>query len=254
MVSGFLSALVAVQSRFGDWLLVLIVALTAGLAAYAGAAFFGWVPHPSIGLTVDGQPVDGGGLYLTVAVVFALLALCLFLPANFRMLRLERSHRAFALSMEDIARAYRIVHASDRRGVFTIAGEFEAMKERMDHLRRHPDLAHLEPELLQVAAQMSLESRELARLYSTERVERARTFLRQRQEEVEAFADRIKLARATCDELRRWLTDIEAEEHQSQVQIRRLEADLKEILPLLGYDFDDNRNDRNVVALPKPPK
>lgn len=254
MVSGFLSALVAVQSRIGDWLLVLVLACTAGLSLYTGAVAFGWAPVPVFGLTVDGLPVQGGGMALLVLANILMVTVCLFLPANIRMARLERSHRAFAISMEDVARAYRIVHAADRRGVFTLAGEFETMKERMDHLRRHPDLSHLEPELLQVAAQMSLESRELAKLYATDRVERAKSFLRQRQEEVEAFADRIKLARGTCDELRRWMSDIEAEEHHQQIQLKRLEADLKVILPLLGYDFDESRGDRNVVALPKPPK
>lgn len=254
MVSGFVSALIAVQSRAADWLLAVVALSTLLLAGYVGAAALGVLPAPGFGITVNGQPVDGGGLWLALGVLVLLVLLCLFLPANIRMSRLERSHRAFAISMEDVARAYRTVHAADRRGVFTLAGEFEAMKERMEHMRRHPDLAHLEPELLQVAAQMSFESRDLSRHYSTERVERARSFLRQRQEEVEAFAERIKLARGTCDELRRWMSDIEAEEHQQQVQLKRLEADLKVILPLLGYDFDDTRSDRNVVALPKPPK
>mgnify|MGYP003514976208 FL=1 len=36
------------------------------------------------------------------------------------------------------------------------------------------------------------------------------------------------------------------------MQIKRLEADLKEILPTLGYDFDhDELRDANVVQLPK---
>ena len=37
--------------------------------------------------------------------------------------------------------------------------------------------------------------------------------------------------------------------------LRRLEADLKEILPTLGYDFDiEDARDVNVVSLPKPQK
>ena len=84
---------------------------------------------------------------------------------------------------------------------------------------------------------------------------RARTFLEQRQQEVQALTERLTIARRTCDELRRWLTDIAADERQAQIQLRRLEADLKEILPGLGYDFDhDDIRDANVVALPKPGK
>ncbi len=70
---------------------------------------------------------------------------------------------------------------------------------------------------------------------------------------MQALTDRLAIARRTCDELKRWLTDIEAEERQAQVQLKRLEADLREILPGLGYavDFED-RAEGNVVSLPKP--
>ena len=120
-------------------------------------------------------------------------------------------------------------------------------------LRQHPDFGHLEPELLQLAAQMSHETRELARAYSDVKVARAKSFLQQRQEEVQGLTDRLQIARRTCDDLRRWLTDIESDERQAQLQIRRLEADLKEILPGLGYAFDlEDRPDGNVVTLPKP--
>ena len=106
-----------------------------------------------------------------------------------------------------------------------------------------------------MAAQMSVETRDLARAYSDEKVNRAKSFLKQRQEEVHALTDRLVLARRTCDELRRWLTDIEADERTAQTELKRLEADLKEILPTLGYAFDlEDHRDANVVALPKPAK
>ncbi|MEY4981797.1 MAG: hypothetical protein RIR62_63 [Pseudomonadota bacterium] len=254
MVSRFLSVLVTVQSFVSETILIGIAVLTGGLGLYLVAGATGLLPWPEVFVTLGGQPVGVESKWLLVAGFALLLVLTLFLPANLRMTRLERSHRSFALTEDDIARAYRSVHAADRRGVFTLAGEFEAMKERIDHLRRHPDLSHLEPELLETAARMSLQSRDLAKLYSDDRVERARMFLRQRQEEVALFSDRIRLARATCDELRRWTTDIQAEEHQQQVQLKRLEADLREILPTLGYDFDDARGEHNVVSLPKPQK
>ena len=169
--------------------------------------------------------------------------------------RLERSHRSFAMGMEDVSRAYRLAHAADRAGVFSLSSEFDATRARMEHLRNHPDLQMLEPEILQMAAQMSYETRDLARAYSDEKVARAKAFLQQRQEEVHTLSDRLSIARNTCDELRRWMGDIQAEEVQAQTQLKRLEADLKEILPTLGYDFDmDDHRDANVVALPKPHK
>lgn len=232
-----------------------LVGLALGLTGASVAAAFGLIPWPQVALFFGGQAVPMAGMWLQLGLTLIAVLLLFYLPANARMARLERSHRSFAMGMEDVARAYRVAHAADRAGVFSISAEFDAMRARLEHLRSHPDLAHLEPELLQLAAQMSQETRELARTYSDAKVSRARMFLQQRQEEVQALTDRLTIARRTCDELRRWLTDIEAEERQAQVQLKRLEADLKEILPGLGYDFDhDDAREANVVALPKPAK
>jgi hypothetical protein len=152
-----------------------------------------------------------------------------------------------------VARAYRMAHAADRAGVFALSAEFDSMRARMDHLRKHPDLAHLEPEILQMAAQMSFETRELARAYSDDKVNRAKLFLQQRQEEVHSLTERISTVRHVVDDLRRWSADVDAEERIAQVQMKRLEADLREILPSLGLTLED-KSQENVVALPKPGK
>ncbi|TXH97675.1 MAG: DNA repair protein [Pseudorhodobacter sp.] len=233
-----------------------IIALIAlGLLAASVAASLGLIPWPQIALFFGGQAVPQAGMWLQLGLTLIVLVLLFFLPGNLRITALERSHRSFALGMSDVARAYAAAHAADRRGVFALSPEFDAMRARMEHLRQHPDLRHLEPELLQLAAQMSFETRELAQTYSDEKVARAKDFLKQRQEEVQALTDRLAIARHTCDELKRWLADVEAEERAAQVQIRRLEADLKEILPTLGYDFDlEDHREQNVVQLPKPAK
>ncbi len=232
--------------------LVVLVAL--GLAAASLAAASGLLPWPQLALFFGGAAVPQAGMWLQLGLTGLFIALTFYLPANLRMTRLERSHRSFAMGMEDVSHAYRMAHAADRAGVFALSGEFDTMRTRLEHLRHHPDLAHLEPELLQLAAQMSHETRDLARAYSDDKVNRARMFLRQRQEEAHALTDRLAITRRTCDELRRWLTDIEAEERIAQQQIRRLEADLKEILPTLGYAFDmPEPQDANVVALSKLP-
>lgn len=233
--------------------LYLLVGLALALLTATLMAAAGWLPWPDLALTFDGAALPMAGMWAQIALTALLLLLCFFLPANARMARLERSHRSFQISMEDVRRAYSTAHAGDRAGVFALSGEFDALRSRMDLLRKHPDLGHLEPELLQLAAQMSFESRELARTYSDERVARAKMFLRQRQEEVQGLSERITLARQTCDALRRWMQDIEADERTSHEQIKRLEADLREILPTLGYDFDEPR-EANVVSLPKPGK
>lgn len=250
---------------------VMVVGLALILTAATVAALAGGLPWPELALSVGGTAVPDAGMWGQIALTVLALLLCFYLPANARMSRLERSHRSFAMGMDDVARAYRLAHAADRAGVFALSSEFDAMRARMEHLRNHPDLGHLEPELLQMAAQMSHHTRDLARAYSDTKVARAREFLKQRQEEVHALTDRLAAARLTVDELRRWLTDVEAEERRAEVQIRRLEADLRELLPGLGWHIEgeslrddigrdpgrdlprgDAGRDDNVVQLPKP--
>jgi hypothetical protein len=226
----------------------LVLSLAALAAGATAMALAGALPWPQLAVDWGGAPVPQAGMWAQLAVTGLLLLLCVYLPANARMARLERSHRSFRIGMEDVRRAYETAHAADRRGVFALSSEFEAMRARMDHLRRHPDLADLEPELLELAAQMSHESRDLARIYSDARVARARLFLTQRQEEAARLAERLALARGICDGLRDMLRDVEAAERANHAQLRRLEADLREILPALGYDVDDMR-DANVVPL-----
>ena len=233
----------------------LIVLLALGLVAASVAAAMGVLPWPELSLAFGGTSVAQAGMWVQLGVTVLVVALTFYLPANSRMAGLERSHRSFAMGMQDVAQAYRMAHAADQTGAWALSGEFDEMRARLEHLRNHPDLAHLEPELLQLAAQMSHETRDLARTYSDDKVNRAKLFLKQRQEEAVALTDRLAAARRTCDELRRWVADIEAEERTAQQQIRRLEADLKEILPTLGYDFDHSEpTDANVVSLPKPGK
>ncbi|THD84448.1 DNA repair protein [Aliigemmobacter aestuarii] len=234
---------------------VLIIVAAVVMVGLTGAAASGVIEWPNLLMSYGGRSVTGAGMYAQIGLTLLLCLLCFFLPANARMARLERSHRSFQISMQDVKRAYELAHAADRRGVFSLSTEFEAMRQRMEHLRKHPDLSLIEPELLELAAQMSFESRDLARAYSDDKVARARAFLKSRQEEAEQMQDRIKLATYTANELRRWLEDIQAEERQNNEQIRRLEADLREVLPALGYDFDEaQRVDQNVVQLPKPQK
>lgn len=233
----------------------LIIGLALGLSGVSLLCAFGFLPWPQLALFFGGQALPHAGMWVQLALSILMITLLFFVPANSRMARLERSHRSFAMGMEDVARAYRHVHMADRAGVFALSSEFEAMKARLEHARSHPDLQQLEPELLQLAAAMSVQTRDLARAYSDDKVERARGFLRHRQEEVHALTDRVQIARQTCDELRRWLNDIEADERQAQLQIKRLEADLNEVLPALGYAIDaDDHREANVVALPKSVK
>ncbi len=190
------------------------------------------------------------GQMTQIGVTVLLAALFFFMPASGRILALENSHRDFSVKMEDIARAYHICHAADRRGVFTMSSEFDEVRERLGYLRDHPDLERLEPDVLELAAQMSQQARHLADVYSDQKVARARTFLQQRQEEVEAQQARIVEAMHSCTEIRKWAQQVELEESVVASQLGRLEEQLAAALPALGYRLE---RDDTVIPLADRP-
>lgn len=58
------------------------------------------------------------------------LSLLVFLPANGHILALEKSHRSFALSLDNIAHAYTVTHAADREGNFMLRQDFDDTRQR----------------------------------------------------------------------------------------------------------------------------
>lgn len=203
------------------------------------------------------QPLDAylerdGGIALQISISLFLILAALLLSTLTRLARLERAQKNSALSMPDIAAAYRLSHIADRTGAFALADEFDQMRLRMDHLRTHPDLQYLQADLLQIAAQMSMQTRDLARIYSDENVKGATDFLRQRQLDVQALSDQLTIARTTCDELLACSNTVDTDDAQIRQQIERLEQQLKDILPSLGFSPIAARpRHSNVVTLQK---
>lgn len=212
-------------------------------------AAFGIWPWLGVTATFGGVLVASAGMYLQIGFTTLLVLLCFFLPSTGRMLALETSHREFKMSMDDVARAYWTAHQADRDGNFVLNREFDALRERMELLRDHPSLGDLEPALLEVASQMSFESRDLAEVYSSDKVERARTFLLQRKQELEEYQDRIHKAHATTVEITEWIKQIELDENVIEAQIERLEKDLAEVLPQIGL-----RMEREAAEIQGPSK
>ena len=209
--------------------LLLSLATAGGLWSISAAA--GLVPWLQLQVELGGSAPVEAGIAIQLTLSALLLGLCFFVPSSDRVIRLENSHRNFRVTMWDVAQAYQAAHAADRDGVFQLRSEFDSVRERVEHLRRHPDLGRLEPEILEMAAQMSHESRELAEIYSTDRVDRARHFLRQRQEEAEQMKVRVQVAYATCRELKHWLERVEIEEDIARSEVARLKEELVELLP-----------------------
>jgi hypothetical protein len=239
---------VAVATSFlqqvSTFLLVLIALSLTGLTV---ASLMGLLPWLDLPLAIGDTDVAQAGMIAQIGLTVLVLLLVGFLPANSRVRRLEVTNRDFHLSMDDVTQAYAMVHAADREGTFQLSREFDAMRDRIEWMRAHPDLAGMEHDVLEVAAQMSVESRELAEVYSDEKVDRARSFLRQRQKEVEDYRQRISMAQATVQEIKRWMQAVSVEEGLAEKQLERLQMDLAEVtdaLKLTGHD-----RPKNVVGM-----
>lgn len=245
-----------------QYLMQRLAVLVFGLSALAllfatGMAAMGAWDWISLPISYQGSAVENAGMYAQIALTVLALSLCFFLPSNRRVMQLENSHRSFNIGMQDVARAYSAVHAADRTGVFQLSSEFDAVRERIAYLRDHPDLGTLEPNVLEVAAQMSHLSRELAEVYSDDKVARARSFLKQRQEEVVNFNERLDQAKAIANEMKHWLHEVELEESVAAAQLSRLREELRDILPELGKETvvrtqstDLTEIDNTVIEMP----
>ncbi|MCF2903472.1 DNA repair protein [Octadecabacter sp. CECT 8868] len=229
--------------------LIALIGLTA--VAYTLACAFGLAPWLTFTAVFGEYSVPNAGLITQIVLTVILASLFFFMPSAGRIMSLERSHRNFKLSMEDVARAYHLCHTADRSGVFTMSSEFDAVRERLSYLRDHPDLDRLEPSVLELAAQMSQQSRELADVYSDEKVMRAKTFLTQRQEEAERQQSLIVEAHHALRDIRKWSQQVELEESVVASQLSQLEEQLEATLPSLGYTL--GKESAEIVKLSQKP-
>lgn len=228
---------------------VLITVLAMAVVGYVAFCALGLTPWPELAIGIDGEVVRIGPP-LAFLVAALMLSLVFFLPSHARVMALETSHRQFHMGMRDVARAYALAHAADRTGAFTLQSEFDSVRERIAFLRAHPDLSSLEPEVLEVAAQMSHVSRELADIYSDRNLARARDFLTARQQEIETFHERLTVARATMDDLRPWVAQVQSEEVLAKREYQRLTEDLRILLPELWGDDVDSVEIARTLTVP----
>ena len=234
--------------------LFLVACVGMGAIFYTLASALGYTPWLTLPLTFGTVLYENAGMYLQIGATVVLGAWTFFLPTNARIMALENSHRRFELSMDDIARAYHLCHTADRAGVFTMSSEFDQVRERLAYLRDHPDLERLEHGVLEIAAQMSQQSRHLADVYSDEKVARAKDYLRQRQAEAETQQAKIVEALHHCQEIHTWAQQVELEESIVASQLSQLDEKLQAALPVLGYALEhEDVDDTNVVPLSKKP-
>lgn len=228
-----------------------VVGIAIGLSLATLGALIGLLPWIALPLETAGGVFNAGPIAQSGVTLFS-VSLLAFLPASLRVMTLENSHRNFAICMEDVFKAYMVAHEADRAGVFNMKSEFDAVRERLEFMRNHPDLYRLEPGVLEVAAQMGQISHDLAEVYSDENVERAQSVLRQRQQEMQDFTDQLELARTRTDDIKRWSTQLEAENAVAGTQLEQLKDDLRELLPPLGLKAIKAPQKKTKVAEDKP--
>jgi hypothetical protein len=223
--------------------LFLIAAIAMALVFYSIMCAFGQSPWFTMPLAFGETSFPDAGKYLQIVLTVLVGSMAFYLPTNARIMALENSHRKFEISMHDVALAYHDVHTADRSGLFTLSSEFDAVRERLAYLRDHPDMEHLEPEVMEVAAQMSQQARHLADVYSNEKVAHAKEFLTHRQEEAELQQERIIEAMHICTEIRQWAQQVELEESIVASQLSRLDENLQQALPALGYSLEHEQDE-----------
>ena len=201
-----------------------LVLLGATVLAWAGV--LPWIDLP---LAFGGVDIVWAGQAAQIGLTVLFLLLAVYVPSNRQVMMLEAAHRDFAMSMDDITSAYKAVHFADRRAAFQMEREFDAVRERFDYLKTHPDLPEIDAELLTIAAQMSEQSRDLARAFSEDRVTRVQASLADRRNDAVELQGRIQQANAASRDLRRQLDDLEYEESSALSQLARLREDLSEL-------------------------
>jgi hypothetical protein len=102
---------------------------------------------------------------ITQIIVTIILIAVFFMPSAGRIRNpLNVRTRNFRLSMEDVAQAYRC-HTADRSGIFA-GSEVTLCANALRYLRDHPDAGSADLQVLEIAAQMSHQSCELADIYN----------------------------------------------------------------------------------------
>lgn len=214
--------------------LVLFALLALSLVTATALAVIGVLPWIDLAASWNGTAIPAAGMYVQIGLTIFAVTLCFFLPSNARIMQLETSHRQFSVGVDDITRAYHAAHHADRSGTFTLGDAFESTRDRLAFLRDHPDLGMLEPELLELAAKMSHISRDLAEAYSDDKVARARSFLQERQFEIDRFNERLEQARAIHGEFSTWINRLELEENVARAHLERLLDEMERLLPELN--------------------
>ena len=186
----------------------------------------GVLPWLEVTATFGAAPVPWAGQALQIGGTVLLIVLASYLPASYRVTRLEHAHRRFEIDMDDVTRAYRAAHLADRAETFEMRREFDAVRERYRFLKEQPDFAEMDDMLLTIAAQMSEQSRELADKFSDKKIQRLQEQLRHRRQDVDALLDRSASLRKKAANLKAMSDGVEDDEARAIANLLAADADV----------------------------
>lgn len=208
-----------------------LAATALGMLAVTALSTAGVLPWLELQLSF-GAPMPLAGVGVQIGATLLLLVLASYIPASFRVAKLEMSHRRFEVGMDDVTRAYRAAHMADRAETFEIRREFDAVRQRYKFLKDQPDLKDIDDELLVIAAQMSETSRDLAERFSDRRIARVREGLQRRAEDAESLEAQLLAIRAENEKLAKMRTDAEMSESAFRKQVDVLQAEFASLTDL----------------------
>jgi hypothetical protein len=209
---------------------------------YYWLAWLEVVTWPAVNVMLTDGTVHNASVYMGAILSLIGIVICALVPGSKRVLKLEQTHRDFHVAMNDVENAYKCAHVEDSKGAFKLPGEFEGVRERFEFLKSQSDLQDLEPEILLLAAQMSYQTRAVAKTFNTESVARAEDFLKQRRYELERGEAQIALALTVLGRVKSEAKALALDEQVQDSQISRIVAEIAEELAPLGFQVTPRQN------------
>ena len=220
---------------------ILLSLAAAALLIATSLSAAGVLPWVELTASFGGTAVAWAGPAAQIGLTVLLLIMVSYIPASYRVARLEHSHRTFEINMDDVTRAYRAAHYADRAETFEVRREFDAVRERYKFLKDQPDLAAIDDDLLTIGAQMSEQTRELAETYSDRNLSRVRESLLQRREDADALEAKLAQIKADTDALELLRKGIGVTDEELAMRVASLQGALTEIeMPAAANDDRDD--------------
>ena len=207
----------------------LVARTAAGLVGATIAAALGYLPWPTFSIFFGTSAVPQAGMWVQIALTALCVILLIYLPANVRMSRLERSHRSFEMGMS------RVPTASPMPGTVPGFSRYRASLTRCAPgsitSANTPTFRRWSPNCCTWPRKCRCNRASLPAPFPIQKWPARESSCNSVRKMPIPCPNASPVPAQICDELRRCMADIEAEERKNHQQIKRLEADLNEVRP-----------------------